>query len=469
MRNFFKKIAKRKLWAGIAALALMVAGYFGYRYFSGGGGETAYVTEAVKRGMITVSVSGSGQVSASNQLDVKSKVSGDAVYVAPVEGREIGASALIIQLDARDAEKAVRDAGVNLESARIALEKLRGPAGAAVPRHKQNAEDDLKKAYDDGFTAVSNAFLDLPAAITGLKEVLFGMHFSGSQSNMNYYADAVKNYDLRSLDYKDSANASYQKARAAYDKNFDDYRVSGREAKRAEIETLIDETYGAAINLSDAVKFANHFIQFYKDRLTERDLKPNSLADTHLSQLDAYTDKTNTHIAALLNIKNQIKNYKDAVSNADLDVKTQELAVRQRENALLDAKEKLSDYFVSEPARPAGGDERIKPSMSVSAAIITDVKSGALIVPNSAVKQEGGASYVEITSWGAAAPRRQNVEVGLSNDSDTEIISGLNDSDAVVTRVVTSGVSETETARQNSSFRIPGLPGQGGGGVRIQR
>ena len=370
MRNFFKKIAKRKLWAGIAALALMVAGYFGYRYFSGGGGETAYVTEAVKRGMITVSVSGSGQVSASNQLDVKSKVSGDAVYVAPVEGREIGASALIIQLDARDAEKAVRDAGVNLESARIALEKLRGPAGAAVPRNKQNAEDDLKKAYDDGFTAVSNAFLDLPAAITGLKEVLFGMHFSGSQSNMNYYADAVKNYDLRSLDYKDSANASYQKARAAYDKNFDDYRVSGREAKRAEIETLIDETYGAAINLSDAVKFANNFIQFYKDRLTERDLKPNSLADTHLSQLDAYTDKTNTHIAALLNIKNQIKNYKDAVSNADLDVKTQELAVRQRENALLDAKEKLSDYFVSAPFAGLVAKVNVKKGDAVSPSLV---------------------------------------------------------------------------------------------------
>lgn len=554
MRTLFKKIAKRKFWVCITALILITAGYFGYQYFFGGEEATRYLTAEVRRETLEISISGSGQVSASNQLDIKSKVSGEAVYIAPVEGREVGAGALIMQLDARDAQKAVRDAEVNLESAKLALEKLRGPEQGVIPRNKKNAEDDLKKAYDDGFTAVSNAFLDLPATVTGLKDLLFGTDIASSQSNMNYYADAVKNYDARSLDYKDSASASYQKARNSYDKNFDDYRMTQRESGAAAIEALIDETYGTAIGVSDAVKSASNLIQFYKDRLTERDLKPNSFTDTHLSKLDSYTDKTNTHIAALLNVRNQIKNYKDAVSNADLDVKTQELAVRQRENALFDAKEKLADYYIRAPfagtvakinfkkgdsvstllaaanlitrrkiaeislneidvagikagqkttltfdAVPGlsvagevasidslgtieqgvvtytvkiafdAEDERVKPAMSVSAAITTDAKEGALLAPNSAIKQEGGKYYVEVMPDRAETPQRKSVEIGLSNDSFTEITSGLDEGDIIVTRTITSGASQIQPAQQNSSFRIPGLPGQGGGGTRIQR
>ena len=37
-------------------------------------------------------------------------------------------------------------------------------------------------------------------------------------------------------------------------------------------------------------------------------------------------------------------------------------------------------------------DERVKPSMSVSAAIITDTKQNVLVVPNSAVKSKNGSS-----------------------------------------------------------------------------
>ncbi len=36
----------------------------------------------------------------------------------------------------------------------------------------------------------------------------------------------------------------------------------------------------------------------------------------------------------------------DAILNAPLDIQSQELSVKQRENALTDAKEKLADYFI---------------------------------------------------------------------------------------------------------------------------
>jgi multidrug efflux pump subunit AcrA (membrane-fusion protein) len=110
--------------------------------------------------------------------------------------------------------------------------------------------------------------------------------------------------------------------------------------------------------------------------------------------------------------------------------------------------------------------------MSVSAAIITDVKSDVLLVPNSAVKSQNGSSYVEvftsplplaesgiIGSPSSTPPNRVNVEVGLSNDSQTEIISGIKEGDGVVSRTI--------LPNSNSTTTTPSLFGGGGGGNRV--
>ncbi|MBI3335022.1 MAG: hypothetical protein HY001_00795 [Candidatus Portnoybacteria bacterium] len=125
-------------------------------------------------------------------------------------------------------------------------------------------------------------------------------------------------------------------------------------------------------------------------------------------------------------------------------------------------------------------DERVKPSMSVSAAIIIEAKPNVLLVPNSAVKSQGAMSYVEImegddrnialaaSTNGATlknAPRRQNIEVGTASDEFTEITSGLNEGDLIVTRTIQPTASQpTQTQQQPGGLRIPGFPGGGGGG-----
>jgi membrane fusion protein, macrolide-specific efflux system len=108
-------------------------------------------------------------------------------------------------------------------------------------------------------------------------------------------------------------------------------------------------------------------------------------------------------------------------------------------------------------------DPRIKPEMSVSAAIITGIKQDVLIVPNSAVKSQNGANYVQILDNGQATPVQKTVEVGISNNTNTEIISGLNVGDNVVTQIINSSTttSTTSTTRTNSGGL--GLPGLGGG------
>ena len=66
-------------------------------------------------------------------------------------------------------------------------------------------------------------------------------------------------------------------------------------------------------------------------------------------------------------------------------------------------------------------------------------------------------------------PTQQEVEVGISNDSSTEIISGLKVGDQVVTRTIAATTAKTTTTAP-SLFSAPGSGNRGAtGGSTIRR
>ena len=109
-------------------------------------------------------------------------------------------------------------------------------------------------------------------------------------------------------------------------------------------------------------------------------------------------------------------------------------------------------------------DPRIKSSMSVSASIISDSKQDVLIVPNSALKNDAQGSYVEVLVDGIS--QQKTVQTGIANATNTEIVSGISAGDAVVTQTIdpTAVKSTTPSSGGGSGVRIPGLSGGGGGG-----
>lgn len=109
------------------------------------------------------------------------------------------------------------------------------------------------------------------------------------------------------------------------------------------------------------------------------------------------------------------------------------------------------------------------------------MKQDILTVPISAIKSSANSSYIEmfdvamdknagnqgVTS--STLPREQMVEVGISNDTLIEIISGLKEGDQVISRTITAS-----TAAKTTAQTAPSLFGGGGnraatGGVRIPR
>lgn len=371
---------KHKL-AAFLLLAAAVGGYWYYQRSSFAVSATQYVLGAVAKDTIVASVSGTGQVASSNQIDVKPVVSGDIMILGAQEGQEVKQGALLAMLDDTDAQKVVRDAQTSLESADLALEKMKRPADALSVLQSENSltqakesrakyVEDLSRAYDDGYNSVSNAFLDLPAVMTGLQGILYGTDANnGQQANIDYYADVAGNYEpTKAALYKSDAIDDYNAARAAYDRNFNDYKASSRYSSREDIGRLIDQTYETSKKVSEAVKNADNLIRFYEDKLTERNLKPKSQADTQLTSLANYMGKANSHISDLLGASQTIANTQQSITNADrsiaektqsfadlksgadpLDIRSQELSLEQRRNSLLDARAKLKDYAVRSP------------------------------------------------------------------------------------------------------------------------
>lgn len=386
IKNIFPGIKSFALSHKIVSVLILVAvvsSPFAVYYFFPKKAIVSYVTQAVKKGNISVSVSGTGQVSSLKNVDITSKVSGEVTAVYAEAGEAVSKGDILFKVNSTEGEKNVKQAELDLESAQLKLEEMTSPvdeltllqaqnALTDAEESKANAETNLEKSYDDGFNNISNAFLDLPSVMTGLNNVLFSKSLSSnnSQQNIDYYATIVNYYSDGSMGtvYQDDAYDKYIVAKTAYDKNLSDYKAASRFSDRATIESLIAETYDTVKSIAEAIKSANNLIELYRYTLSEKNQTYNSLADTHVSTLSGYTGKTNTQLSNLLSSKNSISGYKDDIESAersirvkqlslndveegytDLEIRTQELAVENAEQDLSDAKETYANYWIRAP------------------------------------------------------------------------------------------------------------------------
>jgi HlyD family secretion protein len=98
----------------------------------------------------------------------------------------------------------------------------------------------------------------------------------------------------------------------------------------------------------------------------------------------------------------------------------------------------------------------LRPGMTANATIVYLQKDNVLMVPNRAVMAQGRSRVVNIP--GDTAPVVRTVQVGISNDQFTEIVSGLQEGDKVI-------ISTTSTtAPRVNGAGIGGLGGGPGGG-----
>jgi len=123
-------------------------------------------------------------------------------------------------------------------------------------------------------------------------------------------------------------------------------------------------------------------------------------------------------------------------------------------------------------------NDNIKPQMSVSVDIVAKEKIDVLVVSGTLIKTDktSGLNYVEVFNsninnkteiTSTANPDKKYVEIGLEGDIYTEIISGLDEGDLIITKTsssskTTSSSSSTSASNQSSLFNMGGgAPGMG--------
>lgn len=384
IKNIFSGIGSF-IWShrilSLIILIIIAVSPFAINYFSPKKTTVSYVTQAVKNGNISISVSGTGQVSSSKQIDLTSEVSGTVTGEYVKVGETVNKGDLLFKINSTDAAQKVKNAQLSLESAELALEDLKSPADEltlvqsenaliSAQQTKTDAETNLEKAYEDGFNSTSNAFLDLPSIMTGLNNILFSDNLSlnGSQENIDYYAASASYYNDKGGQYKEDAYNKYLAAKQAYEKSIADYKATSRFSDKAAIEALIAETYDTTKSIAEAIKSADNLIELYEYSLSNKQLSYNSIADTHLSSLNNYTSKINSHLSSLFSAKNTINQDKDSIVSADrsikekelslqkvkdgatdLEIKAKELSIEQQKQSLAEAQTTLSKYSIRAP------------------------------------------------------------------------------------------------------------------------
>ena len=575
--NFIKKLLKKKSVIALIVIAAAVGGYYIYKNATKAPVTTRYVTAAAAKGTVSVSVSGTGQVASSNQVNINPQVGSTITSLPITVGQKVAAGDVIARLDQTNLQQTLRNDQASLDSAKLSLQKLQEPATALTllqaqnalaqaQTSKQNAQTDLANAYVSGSTAVTNAFLDLPNIMTGLQDVLMGSEASRNQQNLDFYANSIRPYNTSSDDFRNKAFNSYQTAVTAYNKNFSDFKNITSASTNDQITSIINETSTTAVAIAEAIKDSASLVQLYNDMLTQNNVKPIALSTTQLNQLNNFTSTINSHLSSLSSVQQTILSSQNTITTSQqsiaekqatiaqlaagpdpLDIKSSQLNIEKAQNALLNDQQTLSYYTVRAPfagsiavlpvslgQQVSSGttlvtliadqqvanvslnetdvakikigqkatlafdaidnliitgevssidligtvsqgvvsynvkivfdtqDDRIKAGMSVSAAIITNTDVDVLYVPNAAVKTQGTQAYVQVLKNGQ--PVRTNVVAGLANDTDTEITSGLNEGDEVVTQTIVSSAAKATTASATSVLGGSALRGVAGGG-----
>ncbi len=96
--------------------------------------------------------------------------------------------------------------------------------------------------------------------------------------------------------------------------------------------------------------------------------------------------------------------------------------------------------------------------MSANVRIIQEQKENALLLPLEVIKKEDGDSYVLLAQEGGRKPLKQEVELGISGDSDVEVVSGVTANDKVILEI------KKYNSPNGRSSASPFMPSGGGGG-----
>ncbi len=333
---------KTKKWiAGHKILAVLAAGiliFVGYRVFAGTGTKqtgTKYILASVSRGTIVSSVSGTGQVSASDEVKLTSKVSGNLTYVGQA-GQAVGAGSLIAQVDASDAQFAY-------DNEKLSYQKL-VTVDPDKLRRAQNAVSAAQSNLDDAYTKAGAEL------VTALNQFSSVMNQLESMYVNNGFLRPNQNLSRTAENYRITGENAYYDAQNAFDAFRSAFGNVTPDSKQADIQNASTQALATATQISQATKTALDAVVYMRDHESFN----KSIADAAYATVSPLAQTANTLVSDISSSKNAIDSSRHALDDANADLDTlrngpDELALRTEELALQQKQKALADYSIRAP------------------------------------------------------------------------------------------------------------------------
>jgi HlyD family secretion protein len=465
----------RLLWVA-AALALLIGACTAGQGQSTDGAAQAR-TANVERGTIDVRVSGTGQLEADALASLSFGASGTVGQIPYSVGDDVHEGDVLMALEERSLDPSLASAEADRIRAQQQLDDLLDDANWKVDL--ANARQALAAARD----ALDNA------------QYIYRVRQQGNRAS----PETIRAAEARLVLAKDS----YDAAKAAYD------RLSGRSSDDPARALALTKLEGARQDRDSALRALNWYkgsptdieqaqleadVAVAEANLAQAQERVNTLKDgpdpdqvaaaraglraaearVNQSKLTAPFDGTVTAIH--YSAGDSVTPGQSAVVVADLEPMHVETAIDELDIARIDVGQPVTltldalpdvtlDGLVAEtdlaPTQVDGSteypvrvdlqtvDERARVGMTVALDILVASKEDAVLVPNWALRFDSDTGSVYVMIDGPNGPERQDIKLGLRNDSMSEVVSGI-DPGSVVTVAVTP--------------ESPSFPGPFGGG-----
>jgi multidrug efflux pump subunit AcrA (membrane-fusion protein) len=434
-------IKGHKIFSAILVLSLI--GFGGYRYFSASKSSTPkYQTGVVEKGMLITSITASGTIT-----------SGDTTYVTT------GATGTVSKVFIKNGDTVKKDQKL----AEISL------------------DDDGKLTQTTAWNNYQTSLVTVKNALTGKQsaEITMLQKKQIVTDSENAYRDSISggwNPDTKrpyTQNELDIVNKEYPQAKESYDAALKTFQIADSNISVSQAKSLAAYRNYQKVSstiYAPAAGIVNNLVLAPGVVLSDTS---NSSSITVSTGTDANTNSSSVSSQKIGAIKNPEGKYQATVSLTEVDVTKVQSGqkVSLTLDAFPDATLTGSVLAVNTSGSVSSGvtsytasillDKttlNIYTNMAVNAKIITSIKDDVLLVPTAAILTTNGQKVVRTLVDGKLV--NVNAEIGSSNDTQTEIISGVNEGDTVVTSI--TATTKTSTTTTASPFSSLG----GGGNIR---
>lgn len=484
-------IKNHKVWTFVILIVLSLATYQIVKTSTSTGSQTSYVIGTADTGTVVSTVTGTGQVSSINEITVPAKTGGEVTSVRVTAGQKVTEGEVIASVDDTSA-------GISLQQAQDTLAKA-----------KQQLVNDTETQQ----LATQNQQVSLNSSLVSIADKYNNDSVNPTLSG-TYNSTEKGEYDLRTYSCAAGVCIEYsgiESGDVPVTPNVP--MVLGTRGLYLNFSTKpnIPDSWTVQVPSPLATGYLSQTQNIATSQENDQITLANDQAainDAQVSLESAQLSYDNTFVTAPVSgtvgqvsiVKGQnlssgatvvtlvgSQQYADIPFN---EVDVAKIAIGDHATATFDAVSGLTITgkvtSIDQVGTVTSGvvnynvrisfdiqDPRIKSGMSTSVVVATDVATDAVIVPSNAIKTSGGSSYVLTVpsdtpvSTGSAGivlatpPVETSVTTGISDDENTQIVSGLSAGDKIVTKTTTAAAVTTTATKTPSATSILG------GGTRI--